>query len=92
VDGSGKMYQIYDPAAQTFANGIYSRNPFPNNQIPRTRIDPVAKAVIGFVQPLLKPNVPGLTPGTSGYTPTTTLRPAAPYRRTTNSAPKAIRY
>src|ERR1035437_1462933 len=68
VDASGKMYQIYDPGSQTFANGAYTGAPFPNNQIPQTRIDPVAKSIIGFVQPLLTPNVSGLTPGTSGYT------------------------
>jgi hypothetical protein len=68
VDASGKMYQIYDPASQIFANGAYTRAPFPNNQIPQTRIDPVAKSIIGFVQPLLKSNVAGLIPGTSGYT------------------------
>jgi len=68
VDATGKMYQVYDPGSQTFANGTYTRAPFPNNQIPQTRIDPVSKSIIGFVQPLLKPNVAGLTPGTSGYT------------------------
>ena len=52
---------------QTFANGTYTRTPFPNNQIPQTRIDPVAKSIIRFVQPLLKPNVAGLVPGTSAY-------------------------
>jgi hypothetical protein len=68
VDGTGKMYQIYDPASQTFANGTYTRTAFPNNQIPQSRIDPVSKSIIGFVQPLLTPNVAGLTPGTSAYT------------------------
>src|SRR4029079_15068089 len=36
--------------------------------IPQSRIDPVSKSIIGFVQPLLTPNVAGLTPGTSAYT------------------------
>lgn len=68
VDASGKMYQIYDPATTTLVNGSYTRNPFPNNQIPQSRIDPVAKAIAGYVQPLLKSNVSGLVPGTSTYT------------------------
>ena len=67
VDASGKMYQIYDPSSQTYTNGTYSRLPFPNNQIPQSRIDPVAKSIIGYVQPLLAPNVPGLVAGTSAY-------------------------
>ena len=68
VDASGKMYQIYDPGSTTFANGSYSRTPFPNNQIPQSRIDPVSKSIISFVQPLLQANAPGLVPGTSTYT------------------------
>jgi hypothetical protein len=68
VDATGKMYQVYDPASQTYANGTYSRTPFPNNQIPQSRIDPISKSIINYVQPLLQPNVSGLVPGTSGYT------------------------
>ena len=48
-------------------NGAYVRTPFANNQIPQSQFDPVSKAIMGFVQPLAKPNVPGLVPGTSGY-------------------------
>jgi Carboxypeptidase regulatory-like domain len=66
VDGTGKMYQVYDPASQTFANGTYSRLPFPNNQIPQSRIDPIAKSIINYVEPILKPNVAAVA-GTSGY-------------------------
>src|SRR5271157_5348784 len=67
VDATGKMYQIYDPATTTLVNGSYTRTPFPNNQIPQSRIDPVSKAIIGYVQPILSPNVPGTVPGTSAY-------------------------
>jgi hypothetical protein len=66
VDANGKMYQIYDPSTTTLVNGSYTRTPFPNNQIPQTRIDPVSKSIIGFVQPMLSPNVPAAA-GTSGY-------------------------
>jgi hypothetical protein len=67
VDASGKMYQIYDPASTTFNNGTYTRTPFANNLIPQSRIDPVAKSIINYVQPLLTPNVTGVIPGTSAY-------------------------
>src|SRR5271157_691967 len=67
VDASGKMYQVYDPSTTTLVNGSYVRTPFPNNQIPQSRIDPVSKAIIGYVQPILSPNVPGTVPGTSAY-------------------------
>jgi hypothetical protein len=33
---------IYDPATQTTVDGRVSRNPFPNNTIPRSQLDPVA--------------------------------------------------
>ena len=68
VDASGKMYQIYDPGTQRLVGSTYVRDPFVNNQIPQNRFDPIAKAINAYVQPLLKANVPGLVPGTSGYT------------------------
>jgi Carboxypeptidase regulatory-like domain len=67
VNSSGKMIQIYDPSTTQLVNGTYQRTPFPNNQIPQSQFDPVAKAIMGFVQPLAKPNLPGLVPGTSAY-------------------------
>jgi hypothetical protein len=67
VDAGGKMYQVYDPASQRLVGTSYVRDPFPNNQIPQNRIDPISKSIIGYVQPLLKPNVEGLVPGTSAY-------------------------
>ncbi len=67
VNSTGKMIQIYDPSTTVLMNGAYQRTPFPNNQIPQAEFDPVAKAIMGFVQPLAVPNVPGLVPGTSAY-------------------------
>jgi hypothetical protein len=67
VDASNKLYQVYDPGTQRLVGGSYVRDPFTNNQIPQNRFDPIAKSIIGYVQPLLKANVSGLTPGTSGY-------------------------
>ena len=67
VNGSNALYQIYDPSTTALVNGSYQRTPFPNNQIPVSRIDAVSKAIINYVQPILAPNVPGTVPGTSGY-------------------------
>jgi len=68
VNGSGVMYQIYDPASQSqLANGSYTRTPFPNNQIPISRFDPTIVPVLNYVSTILTPNRPGIVPGTSGY-------------------------
>jgi hypothetical protein len=67
VNATGQMYQVYDPATTTLVNGSYVRTPFPNNQIPQSRIDPISQEIINYVKPLLAPNVPGTVPGTSGY-------------------------
>ncbi|MGO9966497.1 MAG: carboxypeptidase regulatory-like domain-containing protein [Bryobacteraceae bacterium] len=66
VNGSGQLYTIYDPSTTTLVNGSYVRTPFPNNQIPQGRIDPITQSILNYAKPLLVPNVAG-TPGTSGY-------------------------
>jgi hypothetical protein len=49
---------IYDPlTTAAAAGGTYTRSPFPGNQIPSSRFDPVATKVIGLY-PL--PNLPGI--------------------------------
>jgi len=67
VNASGRMIQVYDPATTTLVGSTYQRTPFPNNQIPQSQFDPVSRAIMGYVQPLAKPNLPGLVPGTSAY-------------------------
>jgi hypothetical protein len=67
VDAGGKMYAVYDPGTTTLTNGSYVRTPFPGNQIPVSRFDSQAKAILAYVQPLLAPNVAGLVPGSSAY-------------------------
>jgi hypothetical protein len=48
---------IYDPATLTEVNGSYTNQPFPGNEIPQSRFDPVdARIMANF--PL--PNLPGL--------------------------------
>ena len=67
VNSTGRMIQIYDPSTTTLVGSTYQRTPFPNNQIPQSQFDPVAKAIMAYAQPLVKPNLPGLVPGTSAY-------------------------
>jgi len=67
VNASGQMYQIYDPATTTLVNGSYVRTPFPNNQIPVSRIDPISEEIIKYVQPLISPNAAGIVPGAYSY-------------------------
>jgi len=66
VNASGQLYQVYDPGTTTLVNGSYVRTPFPNNQIPQSRIDPISQEIINYVKPLLAPNV-AAAPGTSAY-------------------------
>jgi hypothetical protein len=43
VNSAGVLQQIYDPNTTQSAAANYARTPFPNNQIPITRISPLAK-------------------------------------------------
>lgn len=49
---------IYDPATTRQVGGVWQRDPFPNNQIPLSRFDPVARKVLEF-DPWVPPNSPG---------------------------------
>ena len=49
-DKNGKLIVLYDPATtQQLANGTYTREPFPNNTIPLSRISPTARAIAQFL-------------------------------------------
>ena len=68
VNANNVMYQVYDPGSQVqLANGSYQRTPFPNNQIPQSRFDPTIVPIVNYVSTILKPNRPGIVPGTYGY-------------------------
>ena len=61
----GEQYQIYDPATIAPAPaGRFSRQPFPGNVIPASRIDPMAKRLLGYY-PL--PNAAGTADGRNNY-------------------------
>ena len=62
----GSIYQIYDPKTiQTAAGGRTSRQVFPGNIIPASRIDPIATKIMAFYP---KPNLPGTADGSNNYT------------------------
>jgi Carboxypeptidase regulatory-like domain len=70
VDASGKQIPIYDPTTQTTgANGVVTRTPFPNNQIPKNLFDPLAVKALSVFQAGAGPLMPntGAAPGTVGY-------------------------
>jgi hypothetical protein len=69
VDGSGKLYPIYDPTSPTVVNGVYQRTAFANNVIPSSLFDPVAAKFASYVKTLIAPNRTDIvmTPGTSAY-------------------------
>ncbi|HEY6345616.1 MAG TPA: carboxypeptidase-like regulatory domain-containing protein [Bryobacteraceae bacterium] len=66
TDGLGRPImenQIFDPSTTRLINGVSYRDPFPNNTIPVTELDPVALKAQAYL-PL--PNLPGLV---SNYLP-----------------------
>jgi hypothetical protein len=61
----GKNYQIYDPYNPTAAGGgRYTRQPFPNNVIPASRLDKVGANLVRFYP---TPNQPGTIDGRTNY-------------------------
>ncbi len=61
-DDSGRLITIYDPATGRLVNGAWVRDAFPENKIPESRIDPVARRLLQYY-PL--PNT--TTPGSSSW-------------------------
>src|SRR5215469_11026668 len=52
VDGLGRPYQeneIYDPSTERVIGGVRYRDPFANNAIPATELDPVALKVQAYI-------------------------------------------
>ena len=54
----GKGFPIYDPASTRLENGVWVRDVFPANQVPRARFDPVAMNFLSK-QPWATPNNAG---------------------------------
>jgi hypothetical protein len=51
---------IFDPASTRLVNGVWTRDPFPQNRLPSARYDPVAKNFLAN-QPWFAPNAEGFT-------------------------------
>jgi hypothetical protein len=47
-DAQGRQIIIYDPATGRDVNGVWTRDPFPNNMIPSNRINPTARAIMQY--------------------------------------------
>lgn len=75
-NAAGQLTPIFDPATtranpgfnasvpESPANPRYLRDQFPGNIIPASRIDPIAKGILGYVD---LPNLPTLGQGTAGF-------------------------
>ena len=48
VDASGRLITIYDPLTGRDVNGVWTRDPFPGNIIPASRINPTAQAIMKY--------------------------------------------
>ncbi len=67
VSQSGALIPIYDPATtQPNASGGYTRQVFPNNQIPLSRFSTITKEMLALA-PQVAPNRPGLVPGSPNW-------------------------
>ncbi|HEU0120162.1 MAG TPA: TonB-dependent receptor [Bryobacteraceae bacterium] len=69
VDANNRQIQIYDPISQSVAaNGVVTRQPYANNQIPKSQFDPAVQKAIGVFRsgPIPLPNN-GAAPGTLNY-------------------------
>ena len=60
----GSNYQLYDPTSAVLSGGKITRNPLPNNQVPSSLLNPVAKA---YQQYFPMPNQPGKSDGEQNY-------------------------
>jgi hypothetical protein len=61
VDAQGRQIVIYDPNTGRDVNGVWTRDPFPNNQIPANRINPTAQAIMKY-WPLPNGTTAGVAP------------------------------
>jgi hypothetical protein len=69
ADGTYLLYKVYDPSTTRFDPSIsnYIRDPFPNNMIPESRIDPLARKISDLALSTFKPLRTDVVPGTPQY-------------------------
>ncbi len=61
VDAQGRQIIIYDPATGRDVNGVWTRDPFPNNQVPQDRFDPLSVKLLQYY-PLPNTTTAGVAP------------------------------
>ena len=61
---AGASYQLYDPSTAVLSGGKITRNPFPNNVIPTSQLNPIA---LKYLQYFPMPNQPGKVDGENNY-------------------------
>ncbi len=66
VDSRGRRIGIYDPSTGRNVNNVWTRDPFPNNVIPKDRINPIARNIAG-VYPAPNTRTDGLGYAQSNY-------------------------
>ena len=59
-----KPLTIYDPATEVLQGTTWTSTPFPGNQIPQNRFDPVAVKFLSL-DPFAAPNLPGVASSTA---------------------------
>lgn len=68
VSSNGTLIPIYNPATTqpNASGGGYTRQPFPNNQIPQSLFSTISKEMLALA-PQVMPNRPGLVPGSPNW-------------------------
>ena len=73
-DTKGNLITIYDPATGRLENGAFVRSPFPNNQIPAERFNPVAVNLLQYIRCRTTAILPSPSGRTTWRTPNTSTR------------------
>ncbi len=75
INSANVLQQLYDPSTTQGANMDYSRLPFSNNQIPLTRISPLARTLLAATPPPTSADNPMVNFNLNGQNPTTQTVP-----------------
>jgi hypothetical protein len=75
INGAGILQQLYDPNTTQNAANNYSRLPFPNNQIPISRISPLAKTLLAATPQPTSADNPMINFNLNGQNPTSQTVP-----------------
>jgi hypothetical protein len=75
INGAGILQQLYDPDTTQSQANQYSRLPFPNNQIPLSRISPLAKTLLAATPLPTSADNPMVNFNLNGQNPTTQTVP-----------------